>query len=824
MSDSSRTTLGSRSLALPAVVMFLIIPLVLVLALVAVRAEFQRSRELGAGVLRSYDERLQLQTVFSLVQDAETGQRGYIITGQSRFLEPYKAAVERLDSELERLDSFQAEADAQRRITRLRSLIAAKRRHMEALIQVRAAQGEAAARAAVATGEGKRLMDAVRAEMAAIQAREVQAVEARAAAHEVLSRRTERVVIGLFIALAALLMAAFAVVFRQRRAEHRLTTDLQSTAARQQAIFESTTDALVTFNRSGTIAAINRAGEAMLGYRREELARRDIATLLSHTEGDAAFLERLSSEGQAGGVLECAARRKDGSAIPVEVAFGRFDLPEGVHVVAAIRDITERRRVERMKSEFVSTVSHELRTPLTSISGSLGLVTGGAAGPLPEKAARLLEIAASNCQRLVRLINDILDIEKIESGQLAFQMAPQDLAALARRSVEELDGLASNLGVQIDFHAAPEAPKVRGDADRLTQVVTNLLSNAAKFSPRGATVQVRVTALANGRVRLSVADQGPGVPEDFQGRIFSKFAQADASDTRRKGGTGLGLAISREIVERHGGRIWFESEPGRGAVFHVDLPSLHVGAAAEAQVLICEDDPDAARVLIELLERDGVRSLAVGTLQAARSVLETQPSIRALLLDLHLPDGDGLEFLKGLRADGPRRDLPVLIVSGAAAQGEVQALNLLDWIQKPLDVDRLRAALSEVAQLDRPLVLHVEDDPDIQKVVAQALSTSCEIIAADSLASARTLLKTLRPKVAILDLALGDGCGLDVLAHLQRPGEARTPVIVFSAQSLGEDQLSETIDAVLVKSKTSLDELAQTVKRLGAPAQMEMLE
>jgi signal transduction histidine kinase len=239
-----------------------------------------------------------------------------------------------------------------------------------------------------------------------------------------------------------------------------------------------------------------------------------------------------------------------------------------------VRDITERKKIERMKAEFVSTVSHELRTPLTSIRGSLGLIMAGVAGALPEQARELVGIAHKNSDRLTRLINDILDMERIESGKMRFDLKPQHLMPIVEQAVEAIRGYGQELGVGFEIVASQPAARVNVDADRLLQVLANLLSNAAKFSPRASRVEVAVSGAAGNKVRVAVADRGPGIPEEFRGGIFQKFSQADASDTRAKGGSGLGLSISKAIVEKLGGEIAFESIAGMGTTFYVDLPAL----------------------------------------------------------------------------------------------------------------------------------------------------------------------------------------------------------------------------------------------------------
>lgn len=820
----------TKGLRLPAVVGLIVVPLLLLTVALEIRREFDRGRELRAAVNHSYEKRLQMLTVFSLMQDAETGSRGYVITGQKRFLEPYNHAAEALGPERRRLRALQEDelgtqgADRAElgELDAIEAKIDAKLARVRLTIAARDTRGAAAAQAMVSNGIGKQLMDELRVLMAQMASAERQALTERVIADEERTHATERVTLTLFLILGALLFGAFVLILLQGRGRQRLLEKVELNAARMTAIFDSAQDGLLTFNLSGTVESLNRAGQGMFGYGPVETLGRDASMLFDIPEDGRLFLDRLGGgrDLREGLTRELQARRNDGSTFPAEVSLGRFDLASGAYVVAAVRDMSERRRIEQMKSEFVSTVSHELRTPLTSIAGSLGLLAGGAGGELSERTGRLVGIAHANSQRLVRLINDILDTEKIESGQMTFAMEAMDVVELARRALDAMQGLADELGVKLVLTAS-EALTVRGDADRLAQVLTNLLSNAAKFSPKDATVEVSISRLAAGRARVSVRDHGPGVPESFRQRIFSKFAQADGSDTRRLGGTGLGLAICREIVERHGGRIFFDSPPGEGATFHVDLPLFDAGLSPvleRRQILICEDDPDAAMVLSEMAAELGLDATVVGTLAAAEAALREPIGYIALLLDLRLPDGHGLDLLKRLRSRPGTSTLPVLIVSGEAASP--QSLDVLDWLQKPVDIERLKTALANArrGELARLLVLHVEDDPDVRQIVATALRDRCDIIAADSVRSARRILRNTSPQLAILDVALGDGSGLDLLPDLRKQGRPPVPVIVFTAQSLDDGQLTDSVDAVLTKSRSTLKELSERVQLLASRA------
>jgi PAS domain S-box-containing protein len=324
---------------------------------------------------------------------------------------------------------------------------------------------------------------------------------------------------------------------------------------------------------TGAFLEVNDALVQSTGYSREELLSVNYMDLTpeEYEAHEAQQLQDLETTGRYG-PFEKEYIRKDGSRYPVLLnGMLVIDPSEKKLIWSMIEDISERKRLEQMKNEFISIVSHELRTPLTSIRGSLGLVGAGAVGEIPPKVQQLVDIAVNNTDRLVRLINDILDIEKIDSGKMQFEMTVQPLRPVVERAIESSRGLESRYGVRILLEPGAADTAVRMDADRITQVLLNLITNAAKFSPSGGRVRVSVDRVETG-VRVAVADDGPGIPDGFRGRVFERFAQADASDTRREGGSGLGLSICRAIIREHGGSIGFDSEPGLGSVFHFELP------------------------------------------------------------------------------------------------------------------------------------------------------------------------------------------------------------------------------------------------------------
>ncbi|MEI9803260.1 MAG: PAS domain-containing sensor histidine kinase [Pseudolabrys sp.] len=370
---------------------------------------------------------------------------------------------------------------------------------------------------------------------------------------------------------------------------------------------EACPNGMVMTDRDGTMVMVNTEIEQQFGYLRDELIGRTVDMLVPVRLRDQYFLQRQAfnrnpQTRRIGSGPALFGLRKDGSEFPVEVGLTPIRVSTGLLVLGVIVDVSERKHVERLKDEFVATVSHELRTPMTSISGSLGLLMGQWAGKLPEPATRLLAIAHKNSQRLVRLIDDILDIEKLEADRVVFQLSRVDIRPLLDQVIESNRGFAENYGVHVRLDGASADGEVNADPDRLAQVITNLLSNAIKFSPSGDEVLVAMANLGH-VVRISVRDHGPGVPEDFKSHMFEKFAQADATSAREKGGTGLGLSIAKQIVERLHGHIGFDDAPGGGTIFTVDLPVwdaasgwvIDIDAPVGAtRILLCEDDLDTA--------------------------------------------------------------------------------------------------------------------------------------------------------------------------------------------------------------------------------------
>jgi len=593
--------------------------------------------------------------------------------------------------------------------------------------------------------------------------------------------------------------------------------------ARYHGLLEAAPDTMVAVNHAGEIVLLNLQAEKEFGYRRDELLGQNIKKIIPERVAErlTADSPRSSLTLQIGTEIELTGRRKDGGEFPIEIMLSPLESAERILV---IRNISVRRQTERLKDEFVATVSHELRTPLTSISGSLGLLAGQWASKLPESAARLLAIAHTNSQRLVRLINDILDIEKLESGHVVFNLSKVAVRPLVEHAIEDTRGFAQSYGVQVRLGVMSDDADVNADPDRLAQVITNLLSNAIKFSPAGGEVLVAVEKNADD-VRITVRDHGAGVPDDFKLHIFEKFAQADATSTRQKGGTGLGLSIVKQIVERLGGNVGFEDAPGGGAIFYVELPAWDGRAGgeidldsdvADTRILFCEDDRALAIVVREQLRQSG---FAVDFAHTVAAALARTDATRyaAILVDLQLPDGDGVGLIVRLRAQMHNRYIPIIVIAGDPDQGRSDVrssrLNVLRWLNKPIAfepfINILKVAIT-APQRRRPRILHIDDDYDVLALVNHELRSIADVISADSVESARRTLATDRIDLAVLDIQLGQDSGMDLLPDLRGSLGDAIPVIIFSTH--GANTACDQVHAALSKMNSSLESLGKAVR------------
>jgi len=491
---------------------------------------------------------------------------------------------------------------------------------------------------------------------------------------------------------------------------------------------------------------------------------------------------------------------------------------QNVRMAGSLIDITESKKVEQMKNEFISIVSHELRTPLTSIHGAISLLTNSNVTQLSADANQLLTIAKTNTERLIRLINDILDIEKIESGKMDFSLKTQDLNILVQEAVAINQAYANKFSVKIVIAKEIPSIMVSVDRDRLIQVFTNLLSNAIKFSPPNEAVILDVSVINQNVVRVSISDKGEGIPEEFQEKIFQKFSQADSSSTRKHEGTGLGLNISRAIVERLGGTVNFVTKLHYGTTFYFELPIINALVKLKTETkptivihVINTNAVDQIKIIFKLNHFNTL--IANSTVEVEKYIQENK--IAAIILDL--ADVNSVPLIQKIRNQPKYNIIPIAVISTEHAinhsEFNVSAINIIDWIDKPIDNDRLLQAIKILRKNITNTainILHVEDDADLAKIVSSILMTEANIVNVQSIKDAKVELDQNNYDLAILDLKLSDGFSAELLPILNKKN---IPVIVFSAYELPSDYLSY-VNNVLTKSKTTNEELLETIKKI----------
>ena len=589
----------------------------------------------------------------------------------------------------------------------------------------------------------------------------------------------------------------------------------------QEILLDTIEDGICGADRNGLASLVNPAAGRLLGASPDELVGISVHDLLHGAERggsrcgeDCVLLRALMHNVSASAEITVYAR--DGRSFPAEFSLtpileqGRFS-----GSVLSFRDISQRFALDRMKDEFVSTVSHELRTPLTSIRGALGLLSAGLLGQMSDKAANLLRIALSNSDRLVRLINDILDLERIQSGREPLAFRPIAVGEIVRQAIDGMQPVADAANVHL-IHDA-NLVQISADPDRLLQVITNLLSNAVKFSPVGATVSVTLREGSSG-VTLSVIDQGRGIPADKLESIFDRFQQVDASDSRQKGGSGLGLAICRTIVQQHNGRIWAERNPVCGSTFRVVLPYQPLVATEtpapstpplemdRGRVLLADANLTTRPMVANQLRRQGYFVVETGTvdetLAAVAAAAGDDPSpanpnlIEAILVDISLDGLNGWEILPRLRMAPAAAGVPIVLLSVDHQNPSLPIPTGADgWVsQSPNDetlLNELARVLSSPGEKARILV--VEDDVDLARVIGAVFAKDgIEVMLVHTRQAALDACVSFKPQLLVLDLSLPDGDGFNVVDWLRQHEDlAHLPLVVYSAREIAPVERSQ---------------------------------
>lgn len=469
--------------------------------------------------------------------------------------------------------------------------------------------------------------------------------------------------------------------------------------------------------------------------------------------------------------------------------------------VSTLHDVTAEREIAVMKNEFVSMVSHELRTPLTSIKGYVDLIVDGEAGEINDVQLEFLQIVQENSDRLVSLINDLLDISRIESGRVHLKIEPLELADVVQGVLDTFRTYADQSDVTLKTSVGGSMPRVAADRDRVGQVLMNLVSNAIKYSPGGGAVTISVEPQGD-FVNVGVTDSGIGISEEDQRQLFTKFFRVDSSLTREIGGTGLGLSICKSVVELHGGTIWATSSEGEGSTFAFSLPIASADlvrtpavegpmAAHGGTVLVIDRNAEIADLIGTYLEKRGYDVTKARTAgEALKRAKETKPVL--ITLDVMLDDGDGFELLQNLKEDPNTADVPIVVLSIVTDEGKSLRLGAADYLEKPIDKSRLMKLVDDlIGAKASPVVLVVDDDRHIVDSLAYTLRAKGFAVAqAYDGCEAMRAIETTPPDLILLDLKMPVMDGYEVIQQVKgHEATEHIPIVVMTAHRIDHDKI-----------------------------------
>jgi len=617
------------------------------------------------------------------------------------------------------------------------------------------------------------------------------------------------------------------------------TWQAQMEVNRLAAIIESSNDAIISKTLDGRITGWNAAAQALFGYSADEAIGQPVQMLIpdDRQHEEMAILASLA-RGVRVQPFETVRVTRDGRMVDVSISIS--PIRDAIGRVAGaskiVRDITqlknarrldaENRQIQeasRLKSQFLANMSHELRTPLNAIIGFADLMHSGAVPADSPKCHTFLGHIASSGRHLLQLINDVLDLSKVESGKFEFFPEPVNLTKLIGEVTDILHTSVDRKRISLSTEVDPDLGEIYLDAGRLKQVLYNYLSNAIKFSPERGRVSVRARPHGAKHFLIEVEDNGIGVAPDELPRLFTEFQQLDSGYGKQHEGTGLGLALTRRLVEAQGGLVGVVSEPGRGSVFHAQLNRVHGTDAARSagdpkvRLLVIEDDRALQVQSIRMLTDAGFHVIAAGNAEEATRFSQSE-RVDGLTLDLRLPDQPGLGMLAGIRDDGPSRAAPVLGMTVSTDAGTAASFAISDILRKPIRTDEMVAAMAPFRLASNGSVMVIDDDA----LALALMSTTLQAIGIDAvcLQDGRQALNEIdrhRPQAIILDLMMPGFDGFEVLDALHRlPRWRDTPVFIWTSMALTEDEyavLSRSALGILSKGGGDLTVMLERVRR-----------
>jgi PAS domain S-box-containing protein len=812
-----------------------------------------------------------IRSVSNSVLAMTSNERGYLLTGDTTYVAAYDAAQQSLQRRINLLRPLQSVLPADSaRFEVLDSLLSTEVSELNAALAAYSGHESNGAERQLARNQATGALDSLNATLAGLnlaaerQRQRISSQNSRATRTLILSE-----VIGGVVAILLLLTAV-----------RRISGDLdarelvEASLRRSERFLDSIVDMLPMMVSVKDAAAlrfirVNRTAEQLLGLPREAVLGRDDRELFP-----APLAEGFTTMDRA--VLASDAVRD----IPEEVLVApngavrtlhtrkvaiHDDAGHPAYLLAVSEDITDRKRAEsdilrarenaeaanRAKSDFLAKMSHELRTPLNSIIGFSQLLEEESFGPLNERQRRYITNVLTSGRQLLDLINDVLDLSKVEAGRMELSLVHAAPLPLLQESLSLFEPLAAAGELRLTLEAEPQLPAILVDVTRVRQILYNLIGNAIKFTGPGGTITLRAGPAAPRApagppmLRVTVHDTGAGIrPEDLE-RIFREFEQVDSDNVRSQKGTGLGLALARRLAELHGGRIWAESELGRGSSFHVELPISPDSApwvepdrfagtevarwatpapalAPASLILMVEDDPVFAELLRQYLEDGGYR---VAHVSSSERVLEKVAELRpdAITLDIVMPGRDGLAALRELKADPRTAGIPVMVVSVIDERVRGLALGAFDWLVKPVQREALVATMQRAlasATESYPLVLAIDDDPGALDVITAILEgAGIRVVSTTNPEQGLLLAQAQLPAAIVLDLMMPGMNGFEVISALRAIPKMRdVPIVIFSGHDLTAAervQLGERVLSVLTKSHPA--ELVDELRRLGLP-------
>jgi len=611
----------------------------------------------------------------------------------------------------------------------------------------------------------------------------------------------------------------------------------QTEASKNRAILEGIADGVVVTDTEGRIILFNSAAERILGVPRDVTVGESVHALPGTLSAGAEMAARgLAAVSKWVGVpTRNRPQMEERFAVGSKVASVRVAPvmmgDELLGTAALFRDISKEVEAERVKNEFISTVSHELRTPMTSIKGYADLLFMQAAGPITDGQRKFLTVIKSNADRLATLVNDLLDISRIETGRIRLNRQPNDTAKVIQDVVTALSKQADEKKLALSVKIKSALPLIYADRDRLTQILTNLVDNACRYTPEGGKITVSARRVAD-KVQVDIADSGIGISPEDQEKVFDRFYRADHPVVQETGGTGLGLAIVKSFVEMHGGTLWLKSELDKGSTFSFTMP---IAVFAEPvlpseeppestqpmgrgkRILVVEDEEDIVNLVAHHLREEGyeVTTCTRGD-EAVAAARSEKPDL--ITLDIRLPGKDGFEVLQDLKADPETEDIPVVILSVVPDTDKAYRLGAIDYISKPVDEQRLVSAIHSILFSD-DLVLICDDSEDTQRLLREVLEQYGFV--ARSVSDGRQVLAVAEkehPGLILLDIRMPGLDGYAVLEQLKRNENTRDiPVIIMTASITDDRARRERAISMgaanLMTKPFSITELVEEVRK-----------